>query len=135
VTVEAFVTDTHPLVWFAAGKKRKLGAQARSAFEAVQEGRAHLYVPTPVVVETWFLARAQLIVLETSLERWWRRLFGPTLHFAPMDEETIFRATSLNWAHPDVYDRLIVSTALGLGLPLATADRAVSDWGGVEILW
>ncbi len=32
-------------------------------------------------------------------------------------------------------DRVIVASALRLDLPLVTADRAIAEWGGVEVIW
>ncbi|MFZ5469849.1 MAG: type II toxin-antitoxin system VapC family toxin [Myxococcota bacterium] len=129
------MTDTHPLVWFAAARLRKLSKRARAAFEAYESGRLDLYVPMPVVLETWLLAQGGVIRVETSLERWWRRLRNPRLHFQDISAEDVFAASALGWHHRDLYDRLIVATALALGLPLLTADSAISDWGGVEVVW
>ena len=43
--VELAVTDTHALLWWARGEKKRLGRSARRVYEAVDEGRAVLFVP------------------------------------------------------------------------------------------
>jgi PIN domain nuclease of toxin-antitoxin system len=45
------------------------------------------------------------------------------------------RARELEWDHTDGSDRLIVAIVLRLDLPLVTADRAIAQWGGVEVIW
>lgn len=35
----------------------------------------------------------------------------------------------------DPFDRFVLTTAAQLGVPLVTADRAISQTGGVEIIW
>lgn len=45
------VTDAHALIWAATGQRRKLGRNARRMFEAVEAGKAAVYVPATVVAE------------------------------------------------------------------------------------
>jgi PIN domain nuclease of toxin-antitoxin system len=133
--IEAFVTDTHPLLWLRSGAHRKLSKRARAAFDAYHAGAAHLYVPATVVLETWFLAKNGTIELDSTLEQWWDQVASEQLHFEALTTEDIFDAASFAWAHGDVYDRLTVATARRLGLPLVTADGAISSWGGIEVCW
>lgn len=132
---QGFVVDTHALIWFAADLPRKLGRRARAAFQAFEAGAAVLHVPAPVVLETWFLARAGRIQLETSLGRWWEEIAGPSLVLEPLTAEDVLAAAGLAWHHKDVYDRLIVAAALRLGLPLITADSVIEESGLVSTVW
>jgi PIN domain nuclease of toxin-antitoxin system len=132
---EAFVTDTHPLLWLRAGATRKLGRAARKVFAAYQEGSVDLYVPGAVVLETWFLAKNGTIQLSTTLDEWWGRILNDRLHLEPLTADDVFAAANLDWDHRDVHDRLIVATAQRLGLRLVTADEAIHAWGGIEVLW
>lgn len=59
--VRAAVTDTHALVWYALGRKRRLGARARGLFDAAVAGRALIHVPTLVLVEVFEAARKGVI--------------------------------------------------------------------------
>ena len=43
--VSDYVTDTHPLVWYAAGKHRKLSRKALRVFNAAARDEALIYVP------------------------------------------------------------------------------------------
>jgi PIN domain nuclease of toxin-antitoxin system len=132
---DSFVTDTHPLVFYAADAVNRLGRKARKAFDAFEAGQATLYVPAPVVLETWMLARAGKVKLRTTLGAWWRDLESAGLVYEPLNGSDVIAASELDWAHNDLFDRLIVSTARRLELPLITADGAITEWGGVGVHW
>ena len=131
----SFVTDTHPLVFYAANVLKRLGRKARSAFEAFEAGKATLYVPAPVVLETWMLARAGKLKLRTTLGAWWRDLESAGLVYEPLEGGDVIAASELDWDHNDLFDRLIVSTVRRLELPLITADGEITAWGGVSVHW
>lgn len=130
----AFVADTHPIVWFAAQPKR-LSRRAARAFAAYQTGEATLFVPAPVVLETWFLRKNGRIRERASLDGWWNAIASPSLILEPMTGEDVIAAERLDWDHSDVFDRLIVVCARRLGMPLITADVAIAESELTQILW
>ncbi len=133
--MDCFVTDTHPLVHYAADALSKLGPNARAAFEGFEAGKVALYVPAPVVLETWLLARGGKLKLRTSLGSWWRQLESAGLVHVPLEAADIVSATELEWSHGDIFDRTIVAIAMRIGLPLITADGAITDWGRIDVHW
>jgi PIN domain nuclease of toxin-antitoxin system len=133
--MDAFVCDTHALVFFASGVDRKLGRRSKRIFEGFEDGRVTLYVPAPVVLETSFLVRSGAVRVPTTLRNWWRLLERPTLVHVDMSHDDVITAAELDWQHEDPYDRLIVSIALRLGAPLVTKDQAIHDWGGIDVVW
>ena len=60
--LDAAVTDTHALVFHAAGSAR-LGARARVLFQKAEERKALIYVPAAVAWEVGLLVRAGRIDL------------------------------------------------------------------------
>lgn len=130
--MSAYVTDTHALVHYVKDERRKLGRRAWAAFESLRDGRAALYVPAPVSIEIWFLFLGGRLGAP-SLQSFWRD--HPELQHVELLHEDIVRASDLEWEHRDPYDRLIVSTALRLGLPLITGDQEITGWGGVDVCW
>lgn len=133
--MESYVTDTNALVHVAANRMRRLGAKAKAIFSRFERGDVILYVPAIVGVEIWLLSQAGTVVLESGYEPWWAQFEGPTLIRDDLVWADINTAASLRWSHPDWFDRLVVAAALRLGLPLITADAAISDWGGVDVVW
>jgi len=60
----------------------------------------------------------------------------PFLHFVPVDNEIFLRSIDLAGPlHDDPADRVIVATALGLGMPLVTKDRRLQDYAHLETIW
>ncbi len=135
MSADIFLTDTHPLVFWAADRPGKLGRRARSAFERAEKGQATIYVPAIVSLEIWLLVRKGVVRLDTGLRQWWASVASD--HFVMVDSshEDVLEAFELNWAHDDFFDRLIVQSARRLGVPLLTADDAITEWGGVEVVW
>ena len=133
--MSAYVLDTHPLVFYAAKRLSKLGRKARAVFEQFERGQACLYVPAPVVIETWQLALNGTVTLSTTLDAWWSEIQVDELVQTDLTAEDVLRAVSLDWEHHDPFDRLIVSTALRLDCPLLTRDGTIMEWGGVETVW
>lgn len=129
------VLDTHPLIWYAAGADKKLGAAGRKAFRAYERGEGAFYVPAPVVIETWFLSLDGTIQVEGSIAGWWQRIASPSLHHVDLSHEDILEAARLDWAHDDPFDRLIVAMARRLECPLLTKDATIRAYPGVETVW
>src|SRR5688572_1087825 len=68
--VSLFVTDTHALVWYAQGQARRLGKQARRAFEYAESVRSVIYVPALVMVELLEQSRAGRLRLNMPPADW-----------------------------------------------------------------
>ena len=130
-----FVLDTHPLIWHAAGANAKLGPVARKAFRDYERGACALYVPAPVVIETWFLSMNGTIRVDGSIASWWQRIASPTLLHVDLSHDDILEAARLDWDHNDVFDRMIVAVARRLDCPLLTKDATIQAFAGVETAW
>lgn len=128
------VTDTHALVWWSRGERKRLGSRGRRVFEDVSAGRAVMYVPTLVLVELGDLARRGIIELSGGRAGWTTGLFGTGRFFAAdLTAEVVERAESL-YAIPERTDRLIAATAAALGHPLISRDDRIAD-AGVDTIW
>jgi PIN domain nuclease of toxin-antitoxin system len=130
-----FVLDTHPLIYYATNKLSKLGKRTRRIFQEFEGGQVYFHVPAPVIIETWLLVKNGKLRVSTSFKTWWHRLASPALIQVELNWQDVVTASELNWDHPDIFDRLIVATALRLDLPLVTKDSAISAWGGIEVVW
>ena len=71
--------------------------------------------------------RYQLI---KSIPEWREDLLARGLSEIPVDGLTAVQAGELDWEHGDPADRIIVATAMRLGLSLLTADRKILSWRG-----
>lgn len=133
--MSVYVTDTHPLIWFAGGEQRKLSSKAFQAFQGCKAGKITIYVPVPVVWEISLLARVGRIDLEKSLGQWCQELFRrPTFVPVPLEIEHVAEAHSLSFT-TDPFDLLIVAVARILGYPLITKDAAIEEGNLLPTFW
>lgn len=131
---DAAVTDTHALLFHAAGDGR-LGPAAAAHFRACERREALLYVPAAVIWECAILARAVRINLRRPLRVFFDDLFSNPA-FQPLDltPEQIFIADEMR-INRDPFDGLICAAALALGLPLITRDNEIGTSGKVNVIW
>ena len=131
---DAAVTDTHALVFHAAGGGR-LGPKARQHFDACERRQAILYVPVVVMWEISLLARAVRISLRRPLGEFFDDLFSNPA-YQPIDTTAahVLIADGLRFTR-DPFDALIVATARDLGLPLVTRDAQIRVSGAVRAIW
>jgi PIN domain nuclease of toxin-antitoxin system len=131
---DAAVTDTHALVFHAAGGGH-LGPKARQHFDACERRQAILYVPAAVMWEISLLARAVRISLRRPLAEFFDDLFSNPA-YQPIDTTAahVLIADELRFTR-DPFDALIVATARDLGLPLVTRDAQIRESGAVRAIW
>ena len=54
---------------------------------------------------------------------------------APFTAAICLSASTMDWAHRDPFDRLILATAVAMDIPLITKDRVFADRPGVRVVW
>jgi PIN domain nuclease of toxin-antitoxin system len=134
VDLNAVVTDTHPLVFHAAGGGN-LGAKARAQFAAAEAGDSIIYVPAAVIWEVSLLARIVRINLRRSLRTFFDDLFSnPAYQPHDLTAAQVFDADELRFTR-DPFDGLIVAAATDLALPLITRDAGIRESGRVKTIW
>ena len=120
------VSDTHALVWHLTSSPR-LGSAAREAFAAADRGELRVYIPTIVAIEIIYLSERRRIpteVLEQVIAR--GTVPGGSYALWPLDAATISAVRVVPRASvPELPDRVILATAIALGLPLITDDHSI----------
>ena len=128
------VTDTHPLLFHAAGGKR-LGKRAGRHFEACEQQLSLIYVPAAVIWEVSLLARVGKIDLGCSVRTFFATLFSnPAYQPLELTQDQIYRADEER-PNDDPFDGLICAAALSIELPLLSRDGDIHDWGVVKVIW
>ncbi len=126
--------DTHALVWYALGRRQKLGREARGLFERADAGKGSIAVPALVVVELLEASRRGAITFPDGPAEWLRLLTSSGGYFvADLTAEVALAAHRL-YAIPGRGDRLVAATAVHLACPLITRDAAIAA-AGVEVVW
>ena len=129
-----YVTDTHPLIWYATSKQAKLSKKALSAFSAAARGDALIYVPGFVFWEIALLLKIGRVSLQESYGDWAEHLVAqPAFDIAPFTVEVTSEAYTYPFADP--FDAVITATAKVIDLALITKDQDITDSHLVDIHW
>ena len=120
------VTDTHGLIWYLEDSPR-LGRAARDAFDACDQGESTIYVPTICLVEIIYLQEKGRIPADLKRKLDAELQAGISgLNLADLTPEIADAVARVPRAQvADMPDRIIAATALSLGLPLLSRDRAI----------
>jgi PIN domain nuclease of toxin-antitoxin system len=132
--VSVYVTDTHHLVWYAAGTHRQLSPKARQAFDAASGAEALIYVPVFVLWEIAMLLKVGRIALHESYGAWAEHLLAqPGFALAAVDVRMLTEA--YHYPFPDPFDSVITATARVINLPLMTNDAEISASQLADVYW
>ena len=130
-----YVTDTHPLVFWASDRQRRLGKRARRIFQEVEQGKHSIIVPVVVLEESARLVERKVIRLAVPFRRWAEELDrSANFQVQPYTIEILFESLSLA-AIRDPADRAIVATARHLRCPLISVDEIIQDGKWLDTVW
>lgn len=130
-----YVTDTHPLVFWASKRSERLGKRARRIFQEVERGKHSIIVPVVVLEETARLVERKVIRLSVTFRQWAEELDrSANFQVQPYTIEILLESLSLS-AIRDPADRAIVATARHLRFRLITADDVIQDGKWVDTVW
>lgn len=130
-----YVTDTHPLIWYAGNKHSSLSAKVLSVFQKAENAEVLIYIPVVTLWEIALLNKTGKILLTENFERWSAKLLSKNgFALAHLETEIIAKAIGYNFNN-DPFDSVIVATAAQLELPLVTKDAAMTESNLVEIYW
>jgi PIN domain nuclease of toxin-antitoxin system len=135
-SITVIVLDTHALVWWLSAPDR-VPRKARARLEQATGAGEALAVSA---ISTWeiamLVARGRL-ELTMPLEAWVAAAEAlPSLDFIAVDNAIALRAVALPASlPPDPADRIIASTALGLGATLVTGDDRLRRFRPLRTLW
>ena len=131
---EAAVTDTHPLLFHAAGSRR-LGRRAAEMFAAAERQAAIIYVPAAVIWECGLLAWTGRVDLRRPLPQFFGDLFSnPAYQPVDLTPEQVYQADAAR-PNRDPFDALICAAARHLELALLTRDGDIRQSGLVRVIW
>jgi PIN domain nuclease of toxin-antitoxin system len=117
--IGAAVLDTHAWIWISAGAPE---AAAAATF------RGRCIVSAISVWEVSMLAEKGRLELAPDLDVWISTNLAAPVELEPISPAICIASCRLPEFHGDPADRLIVATAITLGLPLVTADKKIIAW-------
>lgn len=133
--MKRYVTDTQCLLWYMAAVRR-LPRSARAVFQAVEQGRAQVAVPSIALVEAIFLLQRQRVPI-AIVDRLLTLPEEPTatIYVTPLSMAVVIALSSIGpTIIPELADRIIAATALELQLPLLTTDASIIESQLVQVV-
>ena len=124
-----YVTDTHPFIWYLAGR---LPAKVDRIFESAEKGESIIFVPTVVLAECLHLAENKKIDLNFNELL---RKIEICSNFIPIsfNFQVVRLLSEINLN--ELHDRIIVATTKLLNAKLITKDKEIRESGIVETVW
>jgi PIN domain nuclease of toxin-antitoxin system len=124
--------DTHTFLWWSSQRGARLSERAR---DLLADGATDVSFS---VVSAWEIAvkvGGGRMDLPDAVERYLPdRLRRHGFDLLPIELSHVLRAGSLPLIHRDPYDRILIAQAQIEGLPILTADPAISRYD-VETIW
>jgi PIN domain nuclease of toxin-antitoxin system len=127
------ILDTHAWLWWVVSAER-LSEAAREAIDRT----SRIGVPTIACFEVGTLAARARIRVKRPVDEWIRQaLAHPRVEEVPLSAEIAIQAAALDRdAFPgDPADRIVYATALAIGAPLLSADRAIKAFDPARVVW
>ena len=110
----------------------KIGKRAFEVINGIERGEHHCYVSTISLVEILYLSEKRRI--DISLEKTLEKIKGSENYSViSLTAQIVKIAESIDF--PEIFDRLIISTAKYLKIPILTSDKKISSVNFVETVW
>lgn len=133
--MSVYVTDTHPIVWYATEKYSLLSRKVLKVFQQADHSEVLIYVPTIVFWEIAILERLGKISLQEGFAKWSTSLLNHSgFAEAVFDSLLVKEAIAYNF-NDDIFDSAIVATAKMYDFPLITKDFAITEANLTETFW
>ena len=125
------VADTHALLWWFT-ESPKLGSKASQSFAKCEAGELTIVIPTIVIAEALSIFDKKRIFFD------FKRLFkqiheSENFILVPLDYPILQQMVDLKEI-PELHDKIILSTAKHLDLPIITKDKRIQNFPNVETI-
>jgi len=131
-----YLLDTHAFLWHASPDPKslkRLSATALRIIDGAEPGA--LAISDATIIEIGYLLHGgKLDYGNRRAEDVLAPAFAKVARI-PISLNAAIRSHALPLPHGDPHDRLIVATALELGVPLITKDGNITDSGIVPVIW
>jgi PIN domain nuclease of toxin-antitoxin system len=127
-----FVTDTHALLWWFTDNTQ-LSIKATAIFEKCEKGENVIFIPSIVIAEALSIFDKKRVSFN------FKRLFkkindSENFMIIALDYPILEKMVTLKDL-PELHDKIIVSTAKYLNLPIITKDKTLLNLPNIKTIW
>ena len=127
-----YVTDTHALLWWFTDSPR-ISPKASEIFEKSEEGENVIFIPSIVIAELLSIFDKKRVSFD------FKNLFqkihtSENFVLIALDYPILQKMVALKEV-PELHDKIIVSTARYLKLPIITKDKTLQKLPTVKTVW
>lgn len=130
------VLDTHTLIWWV-DSPQKLSKKAKKAIEEEKSKDRGILVSSISTFEIYLLIKKGKLELANNPDVWLEKIESlPAIRFIPVDNKIAAYSVNLpDFDYKDPADRMIIATALNLGVKLVTSDKKILNYKNVQSVW
>ncbi len=127
-----FVTDTHALLWWFVNSP-KISSKASEIFEKCEQGENVIFIPSIVIAEALSIFDKKRI---TFIFKELFKKINDSVNFViiALDYPILQKMVDLKDV-PELHDKIIVSTAKYLNLPVITKDETLQNLDYMKTIW
>ena len=127
-----FVTDTHALLWWFTNSS-KMSSRASEIFEKCENGENVIFIPSIVIAESLSIFDKKRISF--NLKNLLRKIHtSENFVIIALDYPILQKMVALKEV-PELHDKIIVSTAKYLKLPIITKDKILQKLSSIKTIW
>ncbi len=125
--------DTHAWIWWVDDPSQ-LSQRARNAIDAAAVDNG-IHISSISAWEVALLVSKGRLQLTMSVDDWIAHTEAlPFVTFVPVSNRIAIKSVSLS-IHPDPADRMIIATAMSLGVTIVTQDSKISAYAPIQTVW
>lgn len=129
------VLDTHVWIWFVSNPELLSKKAKRTIERAVVDN--NVFISSISAWEVALLTSKKRLLLSMEVADWIKKSeMLPFVNFIPVDNSIAVKSVNLPQPfHSDPADRIIVATAISLGVSLITKDERILEYAHVKTIW
>ncbi|NVM20378.1 MAG: PIN domain-containing protein [Desulfobacterales bacterium] len=127
-----FLTDTHALLWWFTESPR-ISSKASEIFEKCEKGENVIFIPSIVIAESLSIFDKKRISF--NFKNLFKKIHSSeNFVLVALDYPILQKMVALKEV-PELHDKIIVSTAKYLRVPIITKHRTLQNLPSVKIIW
>lgn len=127
-----FVADTHAILWHFINSP-KLGPDALEIFDRCERGECVIFIPSIVIAEALSVFDKKKVFFD--FKKLLKNLHeSENFVILPLDYSILQKMVDLKDV-PELHDKIIVSTAKYLNIPIITKDKTLQNIKHIKTVW